>query len=482
MSTKISIPGVGHILAGGLREFGSHTELAPTSPFPNSEFESSDLSLWAISNPTGGNIDANTTKKSNLYLTSLANGKAPFIYNNLAGDFDVYTRLSGGPSNYGAQLLMAQSPSNPTIGVAVGSNSGNPFIETLNPLTITTLPKASGQLDYGGPTFLRLARSGSVFSGYVSWDGATWLLIDNPTSFADATANVGVQILSSANATLACDFMRAWPPYATSGPVSSILLGPLPPGTRWDTSTFQPYENPTYEIDYCNQIGFGSLSYQIGASDDASPTLNGTYLSAADIARLGVLTGSYLALKVRYTSLFGYDNCRFAGGTIEAFAGITTRITTPQPPITNASNPSTDADLIVATLSGGVLYNGDSSQSFNVSLDENDIISLVGTSVAFGDAYVAVTALLNALGLSITASPVGSGRQITATWARFSASGVLNGSFFTAGGTVNQYPTTIIGNTTALRSFFSSLEPMLATIAGVPVTLGTYTPSGPPIQ
>lgn len=361
MPNTLTIPGIGHTLAATLRQKAAWTELAPQCALADGEFETAQtwstgtaFGSWTLLN--GANLlalDEHTTWKSKLYLSHVsttgthffnAQTNAPLLYQSLTGDFDLQAAVSVGPvRDYASVGLLAVNPSTLTehCDVTVQANDGGSNV-TGNPnavfsgasthsstTTYSTSSVGPKQWYMGGFIFVRLKRSGSTgtgggtFSSYYSFDGKTWTLLRSDTRGTDMpqTLWVGPWMLTAtaiANATALIEYVRNTLPYDMTSPSSSIVLDSGAGGTTWDPSTFTPNENPSAEFEPYSTIGFGTLKYQIGASDTNPPTLNGTWLSASGIQALGTLTGRYLKLAVQYNSAAGYDIARFGGATITA--------------------------------------------------------------------------------------------------------------------------------------------------------------------
>jgi hypothetical protein len=331
-----------------VREYGGRTELAPQGALADAECDTTQswssggsLGAWSLSNTSNlAALDENTTRKSMLYLSvnagqwEAAGATAPILYQALTGDFDLIARVACGKAKNANPSFVALGCIDPShannfvwvADVAGDTNSGfsnTVYYRSCVSGTATDTKIAPVQPDLGGTVFLRLKRASGTVSGYIGNDGANWTTINSGVSRSDlpSTINVGVGLCdygSTSGVVGWCDFVRNTLPFDTTSPTSSIVLDSGATGTSWTPSSFAPTENPAQEFEPYSQVGFGTLRYQIGASDTNSATYNGSWLSASGIQALSTLTGRYLFLEVQYNSAHGYDTARFAGATIGA--------------------------------------------------------------------------------------------------------------------------------------------------------------------
>lgn len=347
------IPADGHSLAATLREItdaggaGVRVELKPQSPFAGDpEFDSTDLSAWTQVNGANADaINAHTTVLGHLYINANAtnsnwNGATrtgPFVHQTLIGDFDVYTRVYYGRTVDAHKVsLLAQSTSDDTDWIT-GYLFDSAGVLTQNVRsTVNDASSDSGNVataglfDKGGFVYLRLVRAGNNFSGYRSFDGKTWTQIGSTVARADFSSDAKVGIMNAPINTSnvfasANDFMRTWPPYVTTSPVGSVVIDSGVSGTTWDMSTFDALINMYQEYNPQVQIGFGTLKYKYGAGESDPPSLNGSYLTEAQMQAEADPVGRYFKLEVQYISANGYEQASFNGATIDgAFRSLLT--------------------------------------------------------------------------------------------------------------------------------------------------------------
>ena len=343
-SVPFFIPPSGHSLGSGLRQLldaggnAFRVELVPASPFSGDpEFDSSSLSAWTQSNSANATtIDSNTTLQSHLFMDVNANNSkwnvgttsGPAVYQVVSGDFDIYTVVKvGGFSSFNLAGLLAQSTSLATDYILNGAETRASKSLTFDSETTdngvstdTEVTFPSKAFSVASMVYLRLKRAANTFTTYYSFNGKTWtqLRSDVRNDFS-ANANLGVFIspLNAANTLAAAfDFIRTWPPYSTSTPVSSVVLDSGAAGTVWTMSTFTALTNPYAEFNPQAQIGYGSLAYQYGAGESNPPSLNGSDLTQAQMQAQSNPTGRYFKLQVKYTSANGYEQASFLGGNI----------------------------------------------------------------------------------------------------------------------------------------------------------------------
>lgn len=358
MSLQIAIPADGHTLAATLREMtdaggdGVEVQLKPASPFSGDpEFDSSDLSAWSQANTSNATtIDANTSLKNHLFFDLNGNNSdwynsttsGPFVYQTISGNFDVYARVAYGEArNYHAIRILAQSTStsNDFVGIALARDSANtpstPRFHLISSNNGTNNVDAStyatdGVL-IGRHIYIRMKRTTNDFSCYYSVDGVSWTqLTSSPVTRSDFSSDANLGITANTSNTsnrckASCDFIRTWPPYDTSSPVSSIVVDSGASGTVWDMSTFNALVNASREDGgYRATVRLGTLKYQYGAGESSPPSLNGSHLTEAQMQSEGDPTGRYFKLQVQYNSANGYELASFHGATITA--SLTSRI------------------------------------------------------------------------------------------------------------------------------------------------------------
>ena len=326
-------------LAAGIRAINangiaSRLELKPQSTFAGDpEFDSTSLSDWTQANSANADtIDANTTRKSNLYINLNATNSqrpnnSPFVYQVKSGDFDVYTRVRQGDLlSFHHAAISAQDTATATRFMYVylyhnGVNSIRAdLFDSVN--GDNTVAVATDTMFLGsGDVCLRLARVGNTFTGYYSLDGKTWTSIASRTNASFSSgANLGLsaQNYNTSNR-MACafDFIRTWPPYLTTSPVASGVIDSGFRGTVWTPSTFAALENPySNDAGLQAQIGYGTLKYRMAAGETDPPTLSGSANTEAQIQALAAITGRYLNVEVTLISANGYELPVFAGAKL----------------------------------------------------------------------------------------------------------------------------------------------------------------------
>jgi hypothetical protein len=350
VAVTFTIPAYGHTLDAGLRERKANgvafaVELAPQSPFASGdpEFDTSDISAWSTLNSGGATtIDANTTVAQQLYfLTSSSSSDqwqnamtAPFKYQSVTGNFDVYARVSIGPMSsaaYPTVGITAQDPSiatnfMSTVMLHTIANSAARDYNTYNCLSATAISIAESStvsnvgLQAGTSYYLRLSRTTNDFQGYYSRDaGLNWTSIHAAYTRVDIASpcRLGLVAYNGASAEVdkvAVDFIRTWPPYLTTSPTSTVTVDSGGAATVWDLNTIALLTSPYYEYDPQVGLGFGTVDWQYGAGETNAPSLNGSYVTSAATT----VTGRYLRLKLRYTSSHGYERPTFAGAKLSA--------------------------------------------------------------------------------------------------------------------------------------------------------------------
>jgi hypothetical protein len=339
----------GHALASVLRQVLNadgrvvRVETKPQSPFAGDPEFDTDLDLlaapgvWTVEN--GANADAitsNSTLKGRLYvnlnatntLYAGATRTGVGVRQVLAGNFSVYQRVEVGDlrdfhqvgwiaqstsdSRDWVRLVLVASLSSSSFAAACAVDTTVDNVTTTNALTNTP----SNERVLGGATYLRLDRSGNNFSAYVCFDGKTWTQIGTTVTRADFSADASVGLTTTtqntANAeTVASDFFRTWPPYATTSPVSARVYDGQVAGAQWGLAAFAPVAGDYDPLQA--QIGVGSLKYRLAASDTNPPVPAGFWLTEAGVQALGTLPGRHLALEVQYISPNGYELPRFLG-------------------------------------------------------------------------------------------------------------------------------------------------------------------------
>lgn len=128
-----------------------------------------------------------------------------FSYQSRSGDFDVEVRVEGlSPATLWSQTgLMARSglgTNNPFAAVlATPAHAGSAFHWRSQTGAVAT---ATGGFPVNYPdTWLRLSRTGNVFTGFASHDGATWQRLGNATLTLPATLQVGLVAASQSTNT-----------------------------------------------------------------------------------------------------------------------------------------------------------------------------------------------------------------------------------------------------------------------------------------
>ncbi len=343
----ILIPPYGHTLAGTLRAINanaiaSRIELAPQSPFAGDpEFDSSSLAAWTTLNGANADtLDANTVKSRLRINLNATNSDwydgvrtGPFLYQVISGNFDVYTKVEiGTHADYHSVRIHAQSTSDARDWISVGilAQSVAPQVRLIYESTVndaTTLgvdtAAAANTRTTGGAVYFRLKRTSNDFAGYVSYDGVNWTTLTTVTradfsSDARLGACCGTGGSTANSLEVAWDFLRSWPPYVTTSPVSTLVLDSGANGTTWTPSTFAALENPPLDpFGIQDTIGRGTLKYRLAASDTNPPTLAGGTLTEAQVQALAVITGRYLHIEVTYISANGYELAAFAGAKIQ---------------------------------------------------------------------------------------------------------------------------------------------------------------------
>ncbi len=346
-SQTIMIPPYGHSLAGTLREIkanaiASRIELSPATPFSGDpEFDSTSLSAWTQANGTNATtVDANTTRLGWLYIELNANVcnnfqttlTAPFVYQVVAGDFDVYTSVAlGSLTNFDGVYLLCQNAAVANDWLRVGAgDSTTPVIQFNSCLTgtgstIGSVTNPAKKFDlYGGRLWVRMKRATNTFTGFYSYDGFNWTTFGSVTraDFSGHSSNIGISVEnggSTSNTGVgAADFLRTWPPYDTTSPVSTLVVDSGAAGTTWTPSTFSSLENPPLDpFGVQTTIGYGTLKYRIAAGETNPPTLSGSALSEAGVQALSAITGRYLKIEVTYISADGYEMASWAGAKIQ---------------------------------------------------------------------------------------------------------------------------------------------------------------------
>ncbi len=133
---------------------------------------------------------------------------------------------------------------------------------------------------------------------------------------------------------------------------------------------------------------------------------------------------------------------------------------------------------IVASIEGNVGYTDGTEAGFAAALDKGGNILTDGVSTAFGDAITRVRALFTALGGSLTCSPTGSGKTANDMTLRFEGDATIGDGTkigFSAEYTLKTGTVISLGAAadyaTAVTNFKTTLQNMIAEIAGVSATI-----------
>lgn len=355
VTETILIPPYGHTLAATLREvnangIASRIELVPAAPFAGDlEFDTAANLLvapgaWSTVNTVDSAVlDTNTSRKSYMYFeynTTAARywygavRTAPFAYQVATGDFDVYSAVRFGRlENYGTQVtILAQSTTNADDFVAIqyqhrGADgvfselSGFIYSSTDNTVGSYGVWNPGTHESVGARLYVRMKRAGNVFTFFGSLDGKNWTQVGTVTrnDFSTGT-NLGLT-MSQEGSTHICsgsaDFLRNWPPYVTTSPVSTLVSDSGISGSIWTPSTFVALENPPLDpFGVQTTIGLGTLKYRIAAGESNPPTLSGAALTEAQVQALSPITGRYLNIEVTFISANGYELASWAGAKI----------------------------------------------------------------------------------------------------------------------------------------------------------------------
>jgi len=333
--------------------FARRIELSPQSIFADSEFDTTQtwssgtsLGSWSILNNANlMSLDENTSWKSRLYIQSAvghdwsgATTDGPLIYQSITGDFDIYCTGGGGPpenQTYAGFDLLAQDPTNTTSYFRAGftcggldptsANVGNGKYALFARNTVagsntdTAAPITAGIHYVGGMLFIRMVKSGTTFTAYMSSDSKNWTQIYSGTNAnLGSTLRVGTTASNvSTHSRGTVDFIRNTNPYDTTSPTASLVLDSGANGTTWTMSAFQDFQHDvTDHWGPYYQIGFGTTKFQYGASDSNPPSLNGSWLTTASMQGQANPSGRYFKLSVQFNSANGYQLASFSGATI----------------------------------------------------------------------------------------------------------------------------------------------------------------------
>ncbi len=328
-------------------------ELAPQSPFAaDPEFlttqtgSGSAMGNWTVANIAGsGAIDANTTVKDRCFINMVVGGaartyfgatnNAPFVYQVISGNFDIYAAVAIGylsTGNATSIILQAQSTSDATTFVNIRFEYRSSIFTDIGVLAASTTTgtgsvvgsQAVATLTVGSPVFIRINRATNTFGFFWSTNGVTWTSLGTTTIGGfSANANLGWGLMSDTTTPVAAmngtvDFLRTWPPYDATSPTASAVLDSGVDGTTWGMSSFIGLVNPYMEFALYGAIGFGTVKYQYGAGNSNPPSLNGSDLTLAQMQAESNPTGRYFKLQVKFIAANGYEYTAFTGGSIQA--------------------------------------------------------------------------------------------------------------------------------------------------------------------
>lgn len=127
----------------------------------------------------------------------------------------------------------------------------------------------------------------------------------------------------------------------TTSPTADYVFGPFGSGTVWDMSTIRMLENLFGEA--------GSVKYKYGAGDTATPTLSGSFQTAAQLTSEADPTGSYLRINVQLTG-DGSQDAGWGGMSIDATLAVAAPASAPAGRVT--ATAATSCAVTVDSLSG----------------------------------------------------------------------------------------------------------------------------------
>jgi len=215
-----------------------------------------------------------------------ASDQFQFAYQARNGDFDVKVRLQSlsQTSSFAKAGLMARedlSAGSRFAGVFATPAMNGSFFEWRDPAASTA--RSSGSFPANYPTtWLRLTRSGSTFSGFASYDGATWTLLGSATMSFSSQVLFGLAVSSHVQGQEATAQFRDLAdvtnavvgvltnPHEALGPssrktpiiISEIMYKPAP---RADTNNLEFVEiynsNPWFHDVSGYQLVSGNISY-----------------------------------------------------------------------------------------------------------------------------------------------------------------------------------------------------------------------------
>jgi len=220
------------------------TAATPNTIFANSPFwfTASSFTPWSVGDPTQGGSVATVAGGYDLTVTSAGiSGTADqflFNYQLRTGDFDVSTRVEsvGNSDAWARGGLMARGSlsTNSLFAGVFGTPSISGIVFSSRP-TDGASASASGTFPVNYPyTWVRLRRVGNAFTGYASYDGATWHTVSSATiGSAPATMYVGMAA-SSRNPDVATSAAFREVANVVGGTISSVppRLEPPGPSTR----------------------------------------------------------------------------------------------------------------------------------------------------------------------------------------------------------------------------------------------------------
>lgn len=241
LDTPPLTPGATYTLAvSGVRDLAAAAN--PISPGSQTSFVATPAILKDIGNPaiagclryTNGGALVLTTAGADIGGTS---DQCSMTVASMDGDFDQQVRLAGfiAPDQFGKAGLMARETldSNSPFAAALAS-PGMMGCFLASRAAAGASAVMTGQFPVNYPqTWLRLCRTGSVFTGYASYDGVTWSALGSSTVAMSNTLQVGVVVASHSNDAAASTT------FADTGGTASGLVGfaadvsePLGPSSR----------------------------------------------------------------------------------------------------------------------------------------------------------------------------------------------------------------------------------------------------------
>lgn len=122
-----------------------------------------------------------------------------YVYQPIQGDAEIVARVASfsapdGWSKAGLMIRAALTGSSQNVLIAATQSEGWMFTRRLSAgaETISNKPRQPGTV----PGWIRLVREGSLFSGYYSSDGSSWLLLGSETIAMPTTVYVGLAVTS----------------------------------------------------------------------------------------------------------------------------------------------------------------------------------------------------------------------------------------------------------------------------------------------